>query len=130
MKQYYACTFSSPFWYDEDKKVIVNSVKELRDYVKQEFQFLQEQYPIDSSFKSEIVKVFKRLKTSRQYTEFKDGHSETSGYVFTLEYCPTEEYMEKHGDYGYQSYMSYWCSRITKKEIADFALSEFEEIKN
>ena len=54
------------------------------------------------------------------YHDTKEGRKHV-GVTFSKEFLPTEEYMQEKEDFGYGSFMTYWCHRIPRKELEDYA---------
>jgi hypothetical protein len=123
LKQYYKITVNSPFVWRDSIKLIVNSRKELKNWVKLDIESLKYYFPKRDQYKeNNIVKVYKRLKTNTMYCD-----SKVSGVCYSLRYYPTEQKQEELEDYGDQDYISYWCHKIPQKDLIQYA--GFEEIE-
>lgn len=138
MKQFYHITFRSEFLYRDDEKLIFESRQDLKNWVKADIEDMMNYYNkpeynrsgdyeyFDNEKKTKVKKVYKRLKTNVMYCDTKSGKTKNVGVVYSIEYLPTENYMEEKQDFGNYDLMSYWCSKISKKDLINY--SGFKEI--
>lgn len=122
-KQYYLIQFRSPAYYQEDKKIIVSSIKELKQFVRKNKEFLIDTIPIDEN-------ISNRMHTGHMY---RDPDDRIVGKVFSWKRLRPSGYYKKISDEEIgdkldddDRYIEYWCTRIPKKKLVHFA--GFEEI--
>lgn len=110
MKQYYYIQFRSPKLYREDVKIIVKDLKELKQWIKNDIENIK--YEV-----KDFPKVGKRMYINNMHHD-KAG-DKIIGKVFTF----GDRYREK-------DYIEYWCDRIPKNELYQFAGFEEARIRN
>lgn len=128
--QYYHIEIRTVPYYHDPIMLAVKSFKELKDFVKHHIEYSLVEYEPTKEFLDQqgVKRIFKRFKTSNMYIDRKDGSVRKTGKVFFIEYEPTEQKMEELKDFGYQSYVSYWCHKYIKKDLCDLGRFEFKEI--
>jgi hypothetical protein len=122
MKKYYYVELSSQFIYDEDKKIIVNSIKELKQYAKDLIHgylrdfFNFKKRPINEDT-PDIYKNIERIYKKIYRNPVCRGdipNQKIIGTSFTIEYRvkDTEEI---------EDLLSVWCIKIPKKDLMQYA---------
>lgn len=122
MKQYYHIEIRTvPYWHD-DLKIAVNNLKELKQYVKSHIEDCLREYSPTKEFKKEnnIKRIYKRLNTTNMFVDDKKGISHKIGKVFTIGYL--------NNDHDIEDYVSYWCHKLTQKDILDHSKEQFKEL--
>jgi hypothetical protein len=139
MKQYYHIKFTSEFLYNDDKKIIVNSRQELKEYIKRDMDYMMDYFNnpkydnnkddewFNQEKKDKVKKIYKRIRTSGMFVDLKNRDTpKRVGVCYSIEYRPTEKYQEQKQDYGNYDLMTYWCSRIPKNHLINY--TGFEQI--
>lgn len=127
-KQYYRIQFRSPAYYQEDHKIIVNSFKELKEFVLDDLEDLMN-YTFD-----EDVRITRRMHTGHMYRDLPNNKYKIVGKVLSWKRLRPSGYYKQFSDEEIgdkitedQQYIEYWCERIPKKALEHFA--GFEEVK-
>jgi hypothetical protein len=141
MKQYYRVILTSEFVSMERKKIAVNSVKELKEFVKQEIHELMRDYFSKHRIReavelynrephryidlfSKIKYVYKQVRKSNMYRDTEISVSNAGGAVvvgktFSMEYRNEHKEIEQ--------LFTLWCERIPIRDMIHFA--GFEELE-
>lgn len=115
-QQYYLIEFTCKDYYIPDKKVIVENRKQLEQIILSELKYLKWDFP-------ELEKILQKRISERFpiYVDTKKGITKRIGIGYGFE---KKKWYRKDDD-DYSSYMSFWCSRLTNKELLDDAQKEF-----
>jgi hypothetical protein len=111
---YFVISLSSKDYYNEDKKIVVKSIKELKEFVKRELKYLTYEFPELEN------KIKKRMYQKNMYCDTTDGKTLKTGkvYSFGKKGRLTDEEIEDCFD---ESYISYWCHKVPLKELKHYS---------
>lgn len=138
MKQYYYIEFESHFLWRDDEKLIFNSLKELKDWIKNDVRYMLSIFDNgkhDTGREAipdveKIKKLYRRINKLYMYENNdgllldstlypKEDFKKMLGLAFEL------DYEDKSGDF--ERFMTYYCHRVKKNELHKFA--DFREIE-
>src|SRR5688572_30311589 len=123
--KYYLIRYRSEYVYNDDSKIVVDSLKQAIDFAKDQLKFMRDYYLLrpnyDSlNYKDKYKSVHKRFRTSNMYRDHSNGTSKKIGKVISITGRPKD--IEDD-----DTLITAWIEHIPTNELKYYA--GFEEIE-
>ena len=124
--KYYLIRYRSEYVFNDDSKIVVDSLKQAINYAKDQLKFMRDYYLLrpnyDSlNYKDKYKYVNKRFRTSKMYRELSNGECKVVGKTISITGRPKDN---KDDD----TLITAWIEHIPTNELKYYAgLEEIEQ---